>query len=144
MLERPSACPQAHSVAFLFSVSVLHSYCTRPLIACFGLSRGEWVSTCVAKKLNLWCCMQPSYDASKGKKRTRWQDVCLLYFNAICKATLHPSLTKHICLNGVVQWRSYFQQLKWGVFFSSFFRTGAFITVTHMQALHYWSYLRSL
>lgn len=72
MLERPSACPQAqtlYSIPFL-CLCCSFMYCTCPLVACFVcLEEGGCWNVC-GKKQYLWCCMQPSYDAFNGKKKT--------------------------------------------------------------------------
>lgn len=96
-------------IAFLFFVSVAHS-CTVlvPWLHVSSVLRRVDVEMCVAKN-NIFdvACSLLMMPLMAKKKHTRWQDLCLLYCNAICNATLYPLLAKHTCLNGVVQWRSY-------------------------------------
>lgn len=143
MLERPSACRQAQTLYSIPFLRLCCSFmdCTCPLVACFGLSRGGWMLKCVWQKRYPWCCMQPSYDAFNGKKTNKKKTYQMagsvsisLYCNAICNATLYPLLAKHTFERSGPNW-FYFPQLKWGVF-CFLFRSGAFITITHIQVPH--------
>lgn len=87
----------------LFHVLYMSLGCMLP-----SVSRRVDVEMCVWLNWYLWCCMKPSYNkAGKGSKPSSWQDLCLLYCNAICNATLYHLLAKHMCLNWLIQWRNY-------------------------------------
>lgn len=69
--------------AFLLSASIAHScpvHVSWLHVAVCLEEGGCW--NVRGKKYYLWCCMQPSYNASKGSKHASWQDLHLLYCNS--------------------------------------------------------------